>query len=346
MLALYRSGRQAEGLEVYRRTRTLLTDELGLEPGVELQELERAILVQDPALDRAVDEPARRDHGRCAASARSRGSHRSRPRTRSSSSAASAWSRSSSRRLADRRCWRSSARRAAASRRSCAPACCPRSEHAALSYARPTEPRSASSRAAIETWCRRGERLVVAVDQLEELFAAAIDRGGARGLSSTRSWTPPGTRASRRARVALRADFFGRLAAYLELADLVGPNHVLLGPLTTARTAPRDRGARRTGRSRGRAGAGRRTRRRRRRRGRRAAAALDGAGRPLACAREADSLTLAAYERTGGVRGAVGRHAEAAFERFDERGRQVGAAHPAAARRRRCRRDAPSPVGV
>src|SRR5207247_9139610 len=50
MLALYRSGRQAEGLEVYRRTRAFLNDELGLEPGVELQELERAILTQDPAL--------------------------------------------------------------------------------------------------------------------------------------------------------------------------------------------------------------------------------------------------------------------------------------------------------
>ena len=49
MLALYRCGRQAEGLEVYRRTRKLLSDELGLEPSVELQELERAILVQDPA---------------------------------------------------------------------------------------------------------------------------------------------------------------------------------------------------------------------------------------------------------------------------------------------------------
>jgi predicted ATPase/DNA-binding SARP family transcriptional activator len=50
MLALYRSGRQAEALEVYRHTRRTLVDELGIEPGAELQELERAILRQDPAL--------------------------------------------------------------------------------------------------------------------------------------------------------------------------------------------------------------------------------------------------------------------------------------------------------
>jgi DNA-binding SARP family transcriptional activator len=50
MLALYRSGRQAEALDVYRRLRRTLVDELGLEPGPELQKLERAILTQDPAL--------------------------------------------------------------------------------------------------------------------------------------------------------------------------------------------------------------------------------------------------------------------------------------------------------
>jgi DNA-binding SARP family transcriptional activator/tetratricopeptide (TPR) repeat protein len=44
MLALYRSGRQADALEVYRRGRESLVEELGLEPGGELRELERAIL--------------------------------------------------------------------------------------------------------------------------------------------------------------------------------------------------------------------------------------------------------------------------------------------------------------
>jgi YVTN family beta-propeller protein len=51
MLALYRSGRQADALETYRSGRKLLADELGLEPGGELRQLEKAILGQDPALD-------------------------------------------------------------------------------------------------------------------------------------------------------------------------------------------------------------------------------------------------------------------------------------------------------
>ena len=50
MLALYRSGRQAEALEVYRQTRRLLVDELGIEPTPALSELEQAILHQDPEL--------------------------------------------------------------------------------------------------------------------------------------------------------------------------------------------------------------------------------------------------------------------------------------------------------
>jgi DNA-binding SARP family transcriptional activator len=50
MLALYGSGRQADALDVYRETRRLLVDELGVEPSPGLQKLESAILQHDPAL--------------------------------------------------------------------------------------------------------------------------------------------------------------------------------------------------------------------------------------------------------------------------------------------------------
>ncbi|WP_189220917.1 MULTISPECIES: AfsR/SARP family transcriptional regulator, partial [Streptomyces] len=50
MLALYRSGRQAEALEVYQQARAQLAEELGIEPGPQLQHLQRAVLSADPAL--------------------------------------------------------------------------------------------------------------------------------------------------------------------------------------------------------------------------------------------------------------------------------------------------------
>jgi predicted ATPase/DNA-binding SARP family transcriptional activator len=58
MLALYRCGRQAEALDHYAKTRTRLHDELGLEPGPELKELQRRVLRHDPALAAAPREAA------------------------------------------------------------------------------------------------------------------------------------------------------------------------------------------------------------------------------------------------------------------------------------------------
>ena len=65
MLALYRSGRQADALEAYQQARAALSDELGLEPSDELRQLEQAILRHDPVLasppvaQAAVEEPSR-----------------------------------------------------------------------------------------------------------------------------------------------------------------------------------------------------------------------------------------------------------------------------------------------
>lgn len=57
MLALYRSGRQAEALEIFTQVRHLLHGELGLEPGPDLREMQRRILAADPTLMARV-EPA------------------------------------------------------------------------------------------------------------------------------------------------------------------------------------------------------------------------------------------------------------------------------------------------
>jgi DNA-binding SARP family transcriptional activator len=56
MLALYRAGRQADALAAYRRAHQMFRGELGIQPGIGLRELERAILAQDAALD----DPAHR----------------------------------------------------------------------------------------------------------------------------------------------------------------------------------------------------------------------------------------------------------------------------------------------
>jgi DNA-binding SARP family transcriptional activator len=58
MLALYRSGRQAEALDAYRLARQALSQQLGLEPGEALRRLERAILQQDPRLNLPEELPS------------------------------------------------------------------------------------------------------------------------------------------------------------------------------------------------------------------------------------------------------------------------------------------------
>jgi predicted ATPase/DNA-binding SARP family transcriptional activator len=59
MLALYRSGRQADALEIFQEARRVFSDQLGLEPGPELRRLQDAILAQDPAIAAVPPAPRR-----------------------------------------------------------------------------------------------------------------------------------------------------------------------------------------------------------------------------------------------------------------------------------------------
>ena len=58
MLALYRADRQADALQAYQDARRQLVEELGIEPGARLRELEAAVLAQDPALAVPDREPS------------------------------------------------------------------------------------------------------------------------------------------------------------------------------------------------------------------------------------------------------------------------------------------------
>ncbi len=97
MLALYRSGRQAEALETYRRARRTFSEELGIEPGPRLQELEGAILRHDSSLEApggGAEEPRRRvDRDGPADSGDCRGAGLSRSPPRSCSCSRPLWSR-------------------------------------------------------------------------------------------------------------------------------------------------------------------------------------------------------------------------------------------------------------
>jgi DNA-binding SARP family transcriptional activator len=85
MLALYRSGRQAEALEVYRDARRALVEELGIDPSPALQELEQAILRQELPPHRSAKR--QRPHAQCALRRlwrmrrRARGEKAARPRS-------------------------------------------------------------------------------------------------------------------------------------------------------------------------------------------------------------------------------------------------------------------------
>jgi DNA-binding SARP family transcriptional activator len=71
IVALYRCGRQTEALRAYQRARSVLVEEMGIEPGPELRQLEPAVLVQDPGLNKPAGPAPRTRTGSLSHSRRS-----------------------------------------------------------------------------------------------------------------------------------------------------------------------------------------------------------------------------------------------------------------------------------
>jgi DNA-binding SARP family transcriptional activator/WD40 repeat protein len=345
MLALYRSGRQAEALSVYREASRALREGLGLEPGRALQELERMVLQQDAGLDPApagagpagagpVPEDDRAGAVVCPfkglAFFDSSDAEYFCGRERVVSDLVA--------RLAE---WplvgilgSSGIGKSSLLRAGLLPAlrsgALPGSSGWRQVLVRPGEhPRDELARAfgqrGIEgtlAGLAHGERIVIAVDQLEELFTVCEHERERSGFLEQLAAAAHDH--ERRAVVvcALRADFYGRLSPYQGFAQLLSQSHVLVGPmdreeLTEAIEEPAARA------------------------GLEIEHALVDAlvsdvvdepgGLPLLStallelwlARDGRTLRFQSYRATGGVRGAVSRLAETAYSQLSKRDRPV-----------------------
>jgi WD40 repeat protein/tRNA A-37 threonylcarbamoyl transferase component Bud32 len=162
------------------------------------------------------------------------------------------------------------------------------------------------------------ERLLLAVDQLEELFTACADESQRAAFVEALTRAAGDSQGRAVVTVAVRADFYGRFASYPELAELLGANHVLVGAmqaseLRRAMELPASRVGLRVEPE--------------------LADALvdDVEGEPgalpllstalleLWLKREEETLTLAAYRESGGVHGAVARLAEGTYGRIPDK---------------------------
>ncbi len=165
-------------------------------------------------------------------------------------------------------------------------------------------------------------RLLLAIDQLEEIFTACRSEAERAAFADilARAAADPNGRAI--VVVALRADFYGRFAAYPALAELLGANHVLIGPmhaseLRRAVELPADRVGVRVEPEvvdalvddvEGEPGA---------------LPLLSTALLELWQERQDGAMTLAAYQASGGVHGAVARLAEGTYARIPDERKQL-----------------------
>ena len=330
MLALYRSGRQADALAAYRRARAMLVDQIGVEPGLELQRLHEAILRHDPSL---TQEAPRRDaigdgdldvvtcpfKGLAWFDVEDAGVFFGRERLVSEMVARLAGA-SLLGVVGPSGSGKSSALRAGLLA-SVAQGALPGSDRWPIALLRPGEhPLRALEQARAKA--RGSERLILAVDQFEEVFTACGDEAERAGFIGALVECARDERRRTRVLVALRADFYGRCAAYPELARLLSANHILVGPMDRDELR---RAIQLPARSAGLSVEPRLV----------DALVADVDGEPgalpllSACLlelwlhRDGRELRMTAYENTGGLRGAVARLAERAYEQLDPERREI-----------------------
>ena len=333
MLALYRAGRQADALSVYRRTSDRLRDELGLDPSPRLQDLERSILVHDPALVVAGDGSASlgevRDEEVCpfkglASFGRSDADYFSGREAavsdlvaraaegsmvgivgpsgigKSSLLCAGVLAALSGGGLPGSASWRQVLMRPG--------------DHPCAELTRSLGGEELDATLAS---LAPDERLVVAVDQLEEAFTVCRDGEEREAFLEclARAADDPHRRAL--VFVSLRADFYGGLASHAGFARCFSNNHALIGPMN------HDELERAIEQPAARAGLGIEP-------GLVQALVDDVEGQPgglpllstallqLWRVRDGGVLRVASYRRTGGVQGAVARLAEDAYGRLPD----------------------------
>jgi hypothetical protein len=336
MLALYRCDRQADALQAYQDARRTLVGELGIEPGQRLRELERAILAQDQALaipgrtdaaapavpDDAVSPDVCPFKGLAFFDRADAEYFRGRERLVSDVLA----------RLVESMLvgilGSSGIGKSSLLRAGVLPALnagvLPGSASWRQVLLRPGEYPCAELEHALGEPLARvlarlapGERIVVAVDQLEELFTVCqLEEEREAFLEQLVGAAGDGERRALVV-VSLRADFYGRLASYPAFAELLSASHALVGPMD------RDELARAIEQPAARAGL-------EVERTLRDALVADVAGEPgglpllsttlleLWRTRDGRTLRYASYRTSGGVRGAVARLAESAYTRLDE----------------------------
>jgi DNA-binding SARP family transcriptional activator/WD40 repeat protein len=330
MLALYRSGRQADALDLYRKTSDLLREELGLEPSRNLTQLEHSILQQDESLD-VVREltPAPRAVTVCPFKGLAFFDRADVDyfcgRERVVADLVTRLTTNSLVGLVGP----SGIGKSSVLRAGILPALqngvLPGSDRWSQFLLRPgAHPSVELSRVldsdGLDAELRQigaDERIVLAVDQLEELFTVCSDE--AERAVFIHDLVAAATDPARRALVivSLRADFYGRCAMYPRFRELLSGAHVLIGPmdreeLTRAIELP----ARRAGIEIERI----------------LVEALfadverEPGGLPLLSTmllelwstRDDDTLRYASYRASGGVRGSVARLAELAYGRLDK----------------------------